>query len=399
MPPANILMSAFGPIYDAPFGTEGDLAVIPDPDTRVFVPFDDVPEHFYLGDVMQLDGSFWSCGPRHVLRRALEDLRAETGLELLAAFEQELTYTGVEDRLGATYALGSFRRQGGFGSALVAALRQAGLTPDSFLPEYGPRQFEFTIAPTRGLRAADEAVIAREMARAVAHRLGHRAIMAPMLAPDGIGNGTHIHFSLVHPDGSPAMTDPAGPRGMTREAASFVAGIVHHLPALTAVTAPSVASYYRLTPGRWAPTWANLGERDRGSALRICPITRPRDAADAARQFNVEFRVTDATACPHLALGAIVHAGVDGIRRGLTLPDVPDRSIWDMTEEARAAAGISRLPATLPEALQLLAATEAAEGWFGRQLLDVYLLLKVGEQRALEGLEPEDICARYAEAY
>ena len=73
--------------------------------------------------------------------------------------------------------------------------------PNSFLPEYGPRQFEVTVAPATGLRAADEAVIVREMARAVAWRLGHRAIFAPMLDAEGIGNGTHIHFSLVDDGG------------------------------------------------------------------------------------------------------------------------------------------------------------------------------------------------------
>ena len=78
----------------------------------------------------------------------------------------------------------------------MAALRAAGLAPHSFLPEYGPRQYEVTVHPTRGVRAADEAVIQREMARAVAHRLGHRAIFSPILDPDGVGNGTHIHFSL-----------------------------------------------------------------------------------------------------------------------------------------------------------------------------------------------------------
>jgi glutamine synthetase len=37
---SNIMMSAFGPIYDSPFGTEGDLALIPDPSTKVDVTFD-----------------------------------------------------------------------------------------------------------------------------------------------------------------------------------------------------------------------------------------------------------------------------------------------------------------------------------------------------------------------
>ena len=111
-----------------------------------------------------------------------------------------------------------------------------------------------TVAPTEGVRAADEAVIVREMARAVAERLGHRAIFAPMLTPQGIGNGTHIHFSLVGEQGRPIVHEPAEPYELSATAAQFAAGVLAHMPAIAAVTAPSVASYYRLTPNRWAPT-------------------------------------------------------------------------------------------------------------------------------------------------
>src|SRR5215469_15989116 len=92
---SNIMMSAFGPIYDTPYGTLGDLMLVPDPTTYV-----------------------------------------EAGLGIVAAFEQEFVYTGVEHREGATYSLDAWRRQGSYGEHVMAALRSAGLAPDSFLPEY-----------------------------------------------------------------------------------------------------------------------------------------------------------------------------------------------------------------------------------------------------------------------
>jgi glutamine synthetase len=189
--PSNIMISPFGPIYDTPYGTEGDLMLVPDIATFVEVDFDgSASERFYLGDILTIAGNYWECCPRHFLRRALEALERQTGLVMVAAFEQEFVYTGVEDRPGSAYSLDAHRRQGSFGEQLMGALRGAGLVPDSFLPEYGARQYEMTIDPARGLRAADEAIIAREMARAVAHRNGHRAIFSPILDPDGIGNGT-----------------------------------------------------------------------------------------------------------------------------------------------------------------------------------------------------------------
>jgi len=393
---SNILMSAFGPIYETPYGTAGDLMLVPDPTTYVDVEFElGDSERFYLGDILMLSGQHWPCCPRHFLRRALAALEDEAGLGIVAAFEQEFVYTGVEHREGATYALDAWRRQGGFGEQLMAAIRNAGLEPDSFLPEYGPRQYEMTIGPARGLRAADEAITAREMARAVAQRLGHRAIFAPMLDPDGIGNGTHIHFSLRDRDDQPVMFDPDTPWRMGAVSEHFCAGILDHLPLLTAITAPSAASYYRLRPNRWAPTWANIGLQDRGAALRICPIfDQP-----AHHNFNVEYRVADATASPYLALGALVWAGLDGIKRRLALPEFSEKSFWDMSETERQAAGARPLPRSLAESLDLLAASETARGWFGDELFECYLMLKRSELKAIEGMTPEQICARYGEIY
>ena len=395
---SNIMMSAFGPIFSTPFGTSGDLMLVPDPLAAVEVAFDgDDAERFFLSDLRTLDGAAWECCPRDVLRRALVGLR-ELGLTLLATFEQEFNYTGVEHRPAATYGLDLFRRQGAFGELFLGALRQVGITPDSFLAEYGPRQFEVTTAPKAGLRAADEAVMVRELAHAVAHRLGHRAIFAPMLEPDGIGNGTHIHFSLLDADGRPAMPDATQPRGLSSTGAAFVAGVLHHLPALAALTAPSVPSYYRLTPNRWAPTWMIVAEQDRGAALRICPVFAAASTEDAARKYNVEFRVADATASPYLALGAIAHAGLDGLRRGLALPPAPPAAFWSLEESAREATGARRLPASLADALDIFE-TSAVRDWLGPVLSQAYVELKRAEIGAVQHLTPQDICTRYVEAY
>jgi glutamine synthetase len=131
---SNLMQTAFGPILDTPFGTGGDLMVVPDMSAEARVDFADgtVPEHFILGDIRNTDGSPWECCPREFLRRAIAALDAASGLHLIAAFEQEFVYTGVEDRAGHPYSLGSWRAQGGLGGTLIAVLRAAGLKPDSF---------------------------------------------------------------------------------------------------------------------------------------------------------------------------------------------------------------------------------------------------------------------------
>lgn len=380
---SNLMLSPFGPILDTPFGTAGDLMLVPDASTRIAVPMADGPDvTLLLGDFRTTDDVPWECCPRNFLRAALAALHTATGLSLIATFEQEMIYTGVKDRPGAPYSLGALRRQGGFGGSLLAAMRQAGIAPDSFLAEYGPRQYEVTAGPAEGLRAADEAVLVRELARAIAERLGHRAIMAPILDPNGVGSGTHIHWSLRDEAGAPVTYDPAGVHGLSEAAEHFSAGILHHLPALVAVTAPSVASYIRLRPNRWAPTTADLGVQDRGSAVRVCPVYAT-STESVARQFNVEYRVADAAASPYLALSVLVHAGLDGLRHKHRLKDHVPRA----------------LPESLSAALDLFEASEAVAGWFGPLFREVYLRFKRAEVKALAGLDEAEICNRYAEIY
>ena len=392
---SNLMMSPFGPIWDTPFGTAGDFMIVPDPAVEVRVDFGDgsAIEHFFLGDVCNTDGSAWECCSRDFLRRAVAELDKVSGLRLVAAFEQEFFYTGTSDRPGDAYALGAFRRQGTFGETFIAALRAAGVIPDTFLAEYGPRQFEVTVMPQPALTAADHAVITREMARAAAHRLGQRVIFSPKPDPEFVGNGVHIHMSLVDAAGRPATHAPGDAPGdapreameLSKPAQHFFAGVLHHMPAICAITSPSPVSYLRLVPNTWAPTAIDIVRQDRGANLRICPVFAAASPAEAARQFHVEFRATDAAASPYLALGAVIFAGTDGIRRGLPLPP--------------AGGTPPHLPRSLPEALDQLAANATVAGWFGPTHFDAYMRFKRIEAEKVAGLSPAELCARYAEVY
>jgi len=384
---SNLMMSPFGPIWDTPFGTAGDFMIVPDPGAEVRVDFADgsTIEHFFLGDLCDTDGSAWECCPRDFLRRAVRQLEEVAGVGLVAAFEQEFLYTGTSDRPGDAYALGAFRRQGSFGESFIAALRAAGPVPDTLLAEYGPRQFEVTVMPQPALAAADHAVITREMARATAHRLGHRVIFSPKPDPELVGNGVHVHMSLVDAAGRPATHSPGEPMDLSKLAQHFFAGVLHHMSAMCAITAPSPVSYLRLVPDAWAPTVIDLVRQDRGASLRICPVFAAATPDEVARQFHVEFRVADAAASPYLALGAVIFAGADGIRRGLPLPVAGGSPV--------------SLPRSLPEALDRLAASETIAGWFGPTHFDAYLRFKRVEAEKMSELSHPELCARYAEVY
>jgi glutamine synthetase len=240
-------------------------------------------------------------------------------------------------------------------------------------------------------------VTLREVVREVARREGVRASFAPLLDSAHAGNGVHVHLSLSDPDGNPALFDPTRAACLSELGGRFAAGILLHAQALSAITAASPLSGARLTPHRWSAGAVCLGPQNREALVRIPPLV---DAAgDASEQLRLEYRGADAAANPYLALGAIVLAGLDGVRRELPAPEPLDRdpALLDQAESARFRVG--ELPRTLDEALQALAEDETARGWMSPLLYDAYLAVKRAEIDAAAELKLDELCRRYAEIY
>lgn len=399
--PTNSMITAHGPIAPTPWGPYGDTVLTPDPASRVRVDFgpDAAASHFIMGDIMNLDGTPWSVCPRSFLKRMLHELETRHGLRLKAAFEHEFLIEGMEERPNSSYALDSFRRQGQFAETYLGALREAGLEIDTFMPEYGPMQYEVTVGPADDERSADHAVAVREIARAVAQHFGHRASFTPILRPDAVGNGVHVHFGLLDAEtGAPVNHDPSAPNAVSAKAASFLSGILTMMPAITAVTAASTISYLRLTPDRWSAAYNNLGERDREAGLRICPVF-PGAGVDISKQFHFEFRAADAAASPYMVLGALVAAGLHGLDDAMEAPQVCRQPPQHLTESERQALGIVRLPQSLDAALDLFEGATALRPLFGEELVSAYVAHKRFEAGLMKDLSPEEQCAKYRQAY
>lgn len=398
--PTNAQITAFNSIADTPFGALGDLLLIPDPAAEAKVDFQDGSplEHFFLGDIVDTDGAPWACCTRGILKDALEALRSETGLDLKSAFELEFQFTDDSIDYGPGFGLSGFREKKAFGSSYLGALRAAGVEPDSFLKEWGEQQYEVTMHPQIGVKAADHAVFLRELARATAQRTGEKLTFTPIRDPQGVGNGLHIHMSFVDADGNPATYDPDGPGGLNQNARHFVAGILHHVPAIVAFTAASAVSYARLTPHRWSAAYNNLGYRDREATVRICPVA-DLNGLDPAKQFNFEFRAADSAASPYLQLAVLVHAGLDGIRNRIEPPAATHEDLSVLPAKELTARGFVRLPTSLEDALAELENNDTVQSWFREPFIDVYLKHKRGELAYLEGMSPQDACKAYEGVY
>lgn len=393
--PANLAIDAFGHIAeDNVFGSTGDLRLVPDATTGIDIPQGQgKPElRLLLAEQRQPNGEEWDCCPRTFARRALEEFTARTGLEIIASFEHEFTIRDAADH--APFSLRRFRDAEPFGTELVELLDAVGLQPENWLAEYGAQQYEITLKPAPGMVAADRAILLRDLVHDLAARHGRRVTFAPLSTPDSGGSGVHVHLSLHDArTGAPVLYDDDAPANLSETGQRFAAGILRHARALTALSACGPNSYMRLAPHTWSVGGIFLGERNRESLLRICP-TSTIGGGDPTQQLNLEFRAADATANPWIVLGSLVRAGLEGITRGYE----PER-IWPEETPSEDLADLPRLPASVPEALEALQADEVASGWFHPDLLQTYLDIKRAELQAIEGLTPEELCAKVADAY
>lgn len=398
--PTNVQITCFDNIAESPFGSLGDLVLIPDPATRVRVELGEgePEEQFVIGNIRHTNGQPWEFCTRSILQEALERLEKTAGLTLFGAFEHEFQFKNEPADGSRAFSIDGFRAERGFGAALFAALRQAGVSPDTFLREFGAGQYEVTMKPQKGVTIADHSLIMREMVHAVARRLGRKVTFTPLRDPAGVGNGVHIHMSFLDAEGRPVTYDPAGRHELSREAGQFIAGILKYLDSIVAITAPSVVSYLRLTPHRWSAAFNNLGYRDREAAVRICPVSDMSDVAKAS-QFNFEFRAADCTASPYLQLAALVNAGVQGIEEGLATPEATEDDLSLLDAAALKARGYVRLPQTLEAALERFAASPIVRSWFPDGFVDTYVKHKKGEMAYLEGRHQAEICRAYEEVY
>ena len=376
----------------AGLGPVGEVRLVPDPGSFVALPY--APGAAAMtADMVRLDGEPWEACPRAFLKRAVAELAAE-GYALVAAFEPEFTLgrrvpgdgSAEPDRLVPVDQSLCFSTSG-FGAAhdyaleLVRALQAQGLVVEQYYPELGHGQQELSVRHAPALRAADNMVWYRETARGVAWRQGLWASLAPKPIPDQAGNGAHLHASLweAGPDGGPGdrnvLYDAADPRGLSALAYHWIGGLLAHLPALVALTCGSVNSYRRLVPQSWSSAFTCWGMDNREAAVRVPSRMWGLDEAST----NLELKPSDATGNPYLALGAVIHAGLDGIHNKLDPGRPVDTDPATLSRATRRRRGIERLPSSLGEALDALEADELLMEALGPLRRDAYLAVKRSE--------------------
>ena len=260
---------------------------------------------------------------------------------------------------------------------IIAAFEAQGMGIDQYYPELGHGQQELPIRHADALRAADNQVYYRETVRNVAYNHGLYASLAPKPWADQAGNGAHIHFSLWDKAGRKnAMYDPRDEYGLSQLGYHFIAGILDHLPALLALTCPSVNSYRRLQPHFWSSAFAVWGPDNREAAVRVPSKFK----SDPSGSTNAELKASDASSNPYLAMGGLLAAGLDGVRRKLTPPAPVLVDPGNYSDAEREALGIKRFPTSLGAALDNLEKDSVLMDALGPGLARSYIAVKRLEQ-------------------
>jgi glutamine synthetase len=373
-------------------GPVGEVRIKPDPSTFVVLPY--APRAgAMLADQVNPDGTPWDGCARTFLKQAIAELASE-GFELQASFEPEFSlgrhegasFTPIDESL--CYSATGFHLAHDYTIDLVDALMRQGLEVEHYYPELGHGQQEVPIRHASALRAADNHVLLRETARAVAIRHGLWASFAPKPLPEQAGNGAHLHASLWA-DGVNAFADPDDQYGLSAVGYHFLAGVLAHLPGLVALTCGTVNSYRRLAPQMWSGAFACYGPDNREAALRICsPI-------GSLGSVNLELKPIDSTGNPYLALGAFIYAGIDGIRRSLSPgePVLVDPAVLNAPERERLS--VTRLPSSLGAALDALAADSFLMSALGPLRSSAYLAVKRSEVEHFRERDAAYECRRH----
>jgi len=358
---------------------ESDMYLYPDLDTWTVFPWGDENGSVagLICDVYTTEGEPFAGDPRGNLKRALRhmeevgfksfNLGPEPEFFLFKLDENGDPTLEVNDKggyfdLAPTDLADNTRRE------IVNVLTKMGFEVEASHHEVAVGQHEIDFKYDEVLRACDKIQIFKLVVKTIARKHGLHATFMPKPVFGIAGSGMHFNLSLFDKDGNNAFFDEKGDQRLSDTCRHFIAGVMKHAKALTAVCNPTVNSYKRLVPGYEAPVYIAWSARNRSPLIRI-----PESRGISTR---IELRSVDPSANPYLAMAAILTAGLEGVKEKMEVPAAIDRNIYAMSARERKEAGIDDLPGTLNEAIEYLKQDKTVQSALGSHILDNFIEAK-----------------------
>jgi glutamine synthetase len=325
-------------------------------------------------DILMPGGQPFSGDPRYILKKNLKRA-SDLGYAFYVGPELEFFYfrdsNGTEPLDQGGYfdvtprdAATDLRKE------TVITLEELGIGVEYSHHEVAASQHEIDMRYTDALTMADNVMTSRLIIKEVALKFGVYATFMPKPVFGINGTGMHVHQSLFKGDRN-AFFDKNDQYNLSKIAKHYIAGLLKHAPAITAVTNQWINSYKRLVPGYEAPVYLSWARRNRSDLIRV-PEYRP----GKENSTRVELRSPDPACNPYLAFSVILAAGLEGIEKEYAVPDPIEENVYAMTEEERQKRGIDTLPASLLEAIQLTEKSELVRKALGDHVFDAFIANK-----------------------
>jgi glutamine synthetase len=385
---------------------EHDMYLVPDPSTFSVIPWTGGSEKTarLICWVYTPRGERFSGDPRHALDRVLKEA-LNLGYQYNAGPELEFFLfknlpggisTQPVENDQASYFDHSTDNASLLKREAASALEAMGVGFESFHHEIAPGQHEIDLDVGPALHTADNVMTAKYVLKALAQQHGMRATFMPKPVFGVPGSGMHTHQSLTYSaDGRTGGRNGLGKMvpstalpgenvfsslneqyNLSSVARHFIAGQLEHAKAMTIILAPIINSYKRLVAGYEAPVYISWARFNRGALIRVPhsgPGTNQRYAA------RLELRCPDPACNPYLAFAVMLKAGLDGIKRRLTLPEPVEESIFQFDASELRRRSIETLPSTLREAIDELHKDEVIQEALGEVIYENFIEAKMEE--------------------
>ena len=352
---------------------ESDLIAKPDLATFQLIPWttDGHKACRFICDILKPTGEPYAGDPRYILKRTVEKAKKKgftyyVGPELEYFYFKSSKKPEIIDTAGyfdgAPADLGETVRE-----KTIQALQKMGIYVEYSHHEVAESQHEIDLRFDDGLAMADKVMTYRFVVKEIARQNELYATFMPKPIAGINGSGMHCHQSLFKGKKN-AFFDKKDPRQLSQTAKQYVAGILKHVPEITAVLNQWVNSYKRLVPGYEAPVYVAWGQKNRSALVRV-PNYKP-GKENASR---IELRSPDPSANPYLAFSVMLSAGLKGVEEKLKLAQPVEENIYEMDAKARAKIKIVSLPGSLKEALTLFEKSALAKETFGEHVFEKFI--------------------------
>ncbi len=318
--------------------------------------------------------------PKNILKKVIED-PAKMGYGLNARPELEFFLFKKDENGNPTTEMtdhGSYFEMNPIDAGencrrdICLALEEMGFTIEASHHECAESQHEIDFRFDDIMITADRVMTFKHVVKTYATKHGLHATFMPKPIHGIAGSGMHTNMSLFDLEtGKNIFDDPSDPLGLSKEAYSFIAGVMKHVKGITAFANPTVNSYKRLVPGYEAPCYIAWSASNRSTLVRI-PASRGRGT-------RVELRSPDPTCNPYLEMALCFAAGIEGIKKGLKPVDPIDFNIFELDKADRRKAGIESLPSSLHEAVKAAETDPFIKETIGEHAYDAYISGKKNE--------------------